>query len=246
MGPAADDMAMTAPTDGPAAPMDVEGRIIGLDRQPLAGVAVSLCLQPCRDVVTGAQGQFAFSGVTPGLYTLRARRAGGDYADLDFPLYLSAGQNPRLLPLVLPRIGASAPLPAGVESFRIDDKLALLLDGGALQLPLGGRAERLAGVRIPTDLFPNFCVPSAQVLAMWAFSPTGITSSGKIAVTLGEPLGLPKGTTVSFIEIDPLDGRPAVAASGAVSEDGKSIQTAMGAGLHRLSWLLLAVLRGGA
>jgi hypothetical protein len=241
---APDEMMMMGP--GPAPVLDLEGRIVGLDEQPLPGIAVSLCQAACRDTTTGAQGEYSFSGVAPSFYTLRARKPGeGDYAELDFPLYLHAGANPRLLPLVLPRVGPGSPVPPGAHTLSVDAALSLMLDGGALSLPAGGPVSRLAGVRVPQVLYPNFCVPSARVVAMWAFSPTGVTSASPIGVRLSESLGLLPGATVSFIEIDPGTGRPEVAASGAVSQDGKLIQTAMGAGLRRLSWLLVAVLDGG-
>lgn len=247
---AVDDMTM-GPADGPTAALDLEGHIIGLDRQPLSGVKVSLCQETCRDTLTGTRGEFTFPGVTVSFYTLRARMPGAsDFADLDFPLYLQSGAYPRLLPLVLPKVGADAPVAPGAQRFVVDQALSLALDGDTLALPQGGPVGRLGGVRIAQqELFPNFCVPSARALAMWAFTPTGVTSPSPIGVTVSESLvlelGLKPGTPVSFIEINPKDGRPGVSASGAVGQDG-SIRTAMGAGLHRLSWLLMAVFQGGA
>lgn len=243
---AADDMAQGT-ADGPPTLLNLEGRLIGLDQQPLAGVAVSLCHATCRDTVTGGQGEFAFPATLPSFYTLRARKpAAPDYAELDFPLYLDGSVNPRLVPLVLPKITTDAPVPAGVQSLAVDATLALTLDSSTLMLPQGGAAGHLGGVRIPAGLYPNFCVPSARVLAMWAFTPTGITSSTPVGISLSESLGLLPGTTVSFVEISPADGRPATAASGTVSADGKSIKTPLGSGLHQLSWLLAVVIQGGA
>lgn len=238
------------PGDDLGARLDLEGRIIGLDKQPLAGAAVSLCgaAPACGDATTGAQGEFTFPGVRPTFYTLRARKSGAtDYADLDFPLYLTSQSYSRLVPLVLPRVGAGAAVAGGPQRFAIDAALSLSLDGSALALPgpSGGSPGHLGGVRIPQELFPDFCVPSAKVLAMWAFAPTGITSTVPIGITLADPLGLASGTRVSFIEVDPKDGRPTVVADGAVSADGKSIATTGATGLHRLTWLLVVVLQGG-
>ena len=242
--PLAADMA-TGTADGPAPTLDIEGRIVGLDGQPLTGVTVSLCQSTCRDTPVGAQGEFGFAAVTTSFYTLRAHKSGvSDYADLAFPLYLDGYSNPRLLPLVLPKVSALAPVPSGQKAFAVDSTLSLTLDGDQLVVPGAGRS--LGGVRIPASLFPNFCVPSARVLAMWAFAPTGSTSSAPINITLSDSLGLAPGMAVSFIEIHKGDGRPATAASGQVSMDGKSIQTALGSGVHELSWLLAVVLQGGA
>lgn len=244
--PTPEDMAMRAQSDlAPDAIMDLEGRIIGLDRAGLSGVTVSLCRDTCRDTMTDTRGGFAFPATPVDFYTLRARRAGGDYADLDFPLYLVRGSNPRLLPLVLPKVGTNQSIAPGAQTIPIDAALSLTLDGSALALPKGGAVTKLGGVRIPADLFPNFCVPSARVLAIWAFAPTYITSTSLIGAQLGDPLGLAPGTTVQFIDISPQDGRPEVVASGAVSQDGKSITTSMKEGMHRLGWLLVAVISGG-
>lgn len=238
------------PGEDLGARFDLEGRIIGLDKQPLAGAAVSLCSPgpSCRDATTGTQGEFIFPSVAPTSYTLHARKSGAtDYADLDFPLYLTSESYSRLVPLVLPRVGAGAAVASGPQRFAIDAALSLSLDGSALALPgpSGGSPGHLGGVRIPQELFPDFCVPSAKVLAMWAFAPTGISSSAPIGITLADSLGLAPSTRVSFIEVDPKDGRPAVVADGAVSADGKSIATTGTTGLHRLTWLLVVVLQGG-
>lgn len=238
----------------PAAPdlatrFQLEGRIIGLDKSGLAGISVSLCDASCQQTTTGAQGEFSFAGVGANFYTLHARHSGDSgYAELFFPLYLSSESYSRLVPLLLPRVGAPATVAPGPQQLGIDGQLTLSLDGSALMLPgpQGGAATQLGGIRIPQDLFPDFCVPSARVLAMWAFAPTGISSSAAVGLRIADPLGLAPGTKVSFIEIDPKDGRPAVVADGAVSPDGKSIATTAGAGLHRLSWLLVVVLQGGA
>lgn len=246
VAPAMDDMAK-AQTDGPTAAIELEGRIVGLDQQPLAGIAVSLCQQTCRDTMTGAQGEFAFAGVMPEFYTLRARTpTAGDYAELDFPIYLNSGSNPLLGPLVLPRVGAGAAVPAGPQPFPVDAALTLSIDGSALTFPPGVPTGRLGGVRIPKNLFPDFCVPSARVVAMWAFNPSGIGSTAGIGVELSDTLGLSPGAQVTFIAIDPSTGRPWISASGSVSQDGKIIHTTTGDGLHVLSWLLVAVLQGGA
>ena len=245
--PGTSDVPDLAMGSADAAVQDVTGRIVGLDGQPLAGVTVSLCQDTCRDTTVGAQGEFGFPAVAPSFYTLRARKPGAsDYANLDFPLYLDSRDNPRLLPLVLPKVGALTAVGSGAQTFAVDSTLSLALDGDKLMLPQGGPAQRLGGVRIPQSLFPNFCVPSARVLAMWAFAPTGSTSSAPIDLTLSDALGLAPGTPVSFIEIHPRDGRPAIAARGKVSADGKTIQTALGGGVHELSWLLAVVLQGGA
>lgn len=243
-----EDMAMMAQSDlGPDGVMDLEGRIIGLDRAGLAGVTVSLCLSTCRDTTTGSKGEFAFPATPIDFYTLRARMPGAtDFADLDFPLYLVRGSNPRLLPLVLPKVGAPNTVMAGTQTFPVDSALSLTLDGSALARRGGGAVTKLAGVRVPSDLFPNFCVPSARVLAMWSFAPTYVTSSSRIGVQLTDAgLGLAPGALVNFIDINPEDGRPAVVASATVEQDGKTIKTAMGDGLNRLGWLLVAVISGG-
>lgn len=232
-------------TTGDMATMNLAGQIIGLDQQPLAGIAVSLCQGACRDTTTGPRGEFAFSAVNGDFYTLRARKPGTtEYADLDFPLYLRSDGYP-LRPLLLPRIGAGAALPADARSFAVDPALTLTLDGSPLTLPQGGPASRLGGVRIPAALFPDFCLPTARVLAMWAFAPTGVTSAAPISISLSDTLGLPAKMPVDFLEIDPKDGRPRVAARGAVSADGTQILTSPGQGLRRLGWLLAAVYQGG-
>ena len=80
---------------------------------------------------------------------------------------------------------------------------------------------------------------------MWAFSPAGTVSTAPISLRVANSLGLAANTAVSFIEIA-ADGRPTEAAAGVVSKDGASIQTVMGSGVKRLSWLLAAVFYGGA
>lgn len=244
---APEDMAMMARSDlAPDGIMDLEGRIVGLDRAGLAGVNVSLCQETCRDTTTGAQGEFSFPATPIAFYTLRARKPGAaDYAALDFPLYLVRGANPRLLPLVLPRVATQRPITPDVQTLAVDGALSLTLDGRALSLQQGGAVAALGGVRIPSDLFPNFCVPSARVLAMWAFAPTYVQSRRPVGVQLTDVLGLAPGATVDFIDIDPAEGRPLIVASGTVAQDGKTIATSQGLGPNRLGWLLAAVVSGG-
>ena len=140
---AGEDMAASA-TDGAAIAINLEGRMIGLNRQPLVGVTVSLCEQVCRDTTTGSQGEFYFPQTLPGFYTVRARKPGAsDYADLDFPLYLDRNTNPRLLPLVLPKVGYCVPVLSGSQTVAVDQaqQLVLTLDRGALAFPPGGSSE---------------------------------------------------------------------------------------------------------
>lgn len=246
--PVAGEDMTASPMDGAAAAINLEGRMIGLNRQPLLGITVSLCQQVCRDTTTGSQGEFSFPQTRPNFYTLRARKPGAsDSADLDFPLYLDRNSNPRLLPLVLPKIDYKVPVLAGSQTVAVDQEqqLSLTLDQSALAFPKGAAQNQLGAVAIPQDLFPNFCVPSAHVVGMWAFSPAGTASSAPIGIRVANSLGLAPNASVSFIEIA-ADGRPTETATAVVSKDGAAIQTVAGSGVKRLSWLLAAVFYGGA
>ena len=66
----------------------LHGGVVSLDGQPLAGVEVQLCVQPCRVTTTDALGRFDFAAVDPaGASALHARLPGAsDYAELTLPL----------------------------------------------------------------------------------------------------------------------------------------------------------------
>ena len=239
------DMVMAMVDRGPGW-IDLEGRIIGIDEVGLPGVNVSLCKGlDCKSAKTGAQGEYAFPRTSFDFYTLRVHKdVAPDYATLDFPLYLSAGSNPRLAALLLPKVGAGAALMPGRQSFAVDGTLTISLDAAQLKGPNGGAVTRIAGLRVPAKIQPNFCVPGAQVMATWAFAPTNIISSSAMPLALADNLGLAPGSAISFLEIDS-DGRPSVVAGGNVSMDGKRIDSIMGTGVRRLGWLVMAVTIGG-
>jgi hypothetical protein len=230
----------------------VVGTIVDLTSQPLSGATVRLCEGSCRATTSDATGAFRFDGVAALTWdSLGAEMPGSsDYGKVVIPLYpytndLQQQQAVLLPPLVLPRLGPSTALPSGPREIAIDATLTLTVDGSALQLPEGS-ATGVAGARVPSGLFPDFCLPGAggQVIAEWALAPFGARSSAPIAVHLAENLGLARGAVWLF-RVDTESGRPIQVATGSVSADGTSIASDPGVGLDQLTWLLVARPGGG-
>ena len=103
--------------------------------QPLAGVAVALEGPERRDTLSGASGEFAFTGLKPGTYQLRLTRAGFKVLTVTAPL---ATGEARRLTLTLTSVSeskASPPPPATREMMAADSALATAMVGGQVIPP---------------------------------------------------------------------------------------------------------------
>lgn len=254
-----------APGDGGLAVEDlatarlrIVGSVVDLDRRGVSGASVRLCGDPCRELTTTSSGAFDLRDVPLGSYGLHVELPGAgptDYGRVVIPLYSTepAPMGVRTVaPIVLPRLGASVGLGAGAQSVAIDGTLSLTVDAGALGFPPGSGPPRLAGLRVPMSLFPDFCLPSGdgRVIAEWAFGPFNTTSSAPIEVhiktaDLGNP-GLRPGMTVNLLTIDPDLGKPERQGVGKVSADGATIDSEPMMGIRRLTWLIVTMPGGGA
>lgn len=231
----------------------IAGTVIDLAQKGFPGASVKLCATGCREVQTDSAGRFEIAGVTAASYGLHVELPGAaptDYGKVVVPLYYF---DPRvtpvqtIAPIVLPRSGQSVALGAGTQTVAIDATLSLTVDADALTLPPGTGAPRLAGMRVPAGLYPDFCLPSGdgRILAEWAFMPFGTTSSAPISIHIGDSLGLPPGSLVVLSSIDPDFGRPERQGMGRVTADGTAIDSLAAMELHRLTWLVVSLPGGG-
>lgn len=247
----------TALADLSAARLRIVGSVVDLDRRGIPGASVRLCGDPCRELTTSSSGGFDLRDVPLGSYGLHVELPGAaaaDYGKVVVPLY-SVEPEPMgvrtVAPIVLPRLGAAVDLGAGVQTVAIDGTLSLTVDAGALSFPSGSGPPRLAGLRVPMSLFPDFCLPSGdgRVIAEWAFGPFNTTSSAPVEVhiktaDLGNP-GLRPGLTVNLMTIDPDVGKPERQGVGKVSADGTTIDSQPMMGIRRLTWLIVTMPGGG-
>lgn len=248
-GPAVEDLS--------PARLRIVGSVVDLERRAVSGARVRLCGDPCRELSTSSAGAFDIRDVPLGSYGLHVELPGAgaaDYGKVVIPLY-SVEPAPMgvmtVAPIVLPRLGAAVGLGAGVQTVAIDATLSLTVDAGALGFPTGSGPPRLAGLRVPMSLFPDFCLPSGdgRVLAEWAFGPFNTTSSAPVEVhiktaDLGSP-GLRPGMTVNLMTIDPDLGKPERQGVGKVSADGATIDSEPMTGIRRLTWLIVTMPGGG-
>lgn len=255
-GPAA---SAPGPEDGGPASPDltatggrIAGTVIDLLQKGFPGVSVKLCATSCQEVTTDSAGRFELADVGAASYGLHVELPGAvstDYGKVVVPIYYF---DPRVAPvqtvapIVLPRAGQPINLVAGKQTVAIDATLALTLDADALTLPPGAGQPRLAGVRVPAAIYPDFCLPSGdgRILAEWSLAPFGATSSVPIAIRIADGFGLASGSSVVLSSIDPDFGQPERIGTGTVSADGMAIEglTTMGT---RLTWLVVSLPRGG-
>lgn len=256
-------MEVPAPDAGPAiedlapARLRIVGSVVDLDGRGVSGASVRLCGDPCRALSTSSSGAFDIRDVPLGSYGLHVELPGAgaaDYGKVVVPFY-SAEPAPMgvrtVAPIVLPRLGSAVSLGAGVQTVAIDGTLSLTVDAGALGFPSGSGSPRLAGLRVPMALFPDFCLPSGdgRVIAEWAFGPFNTTSSAPVEVhiktaDLGNP-NLRPGMTVNLLTIDPDLGKPERQGVGKVSADGATIDSQPMMGIRRLTWLIVTMPGGG-
>lgn len=252
--PSTDDAGTAAPDQALAT---TGGRIIGtvidLARKGVPGASIRLCSTSCREVLTDSTGTFEITSVTAASYGLHAELPGTqplDMAKVVVPIYY---YDPRVdpvrtvAPIPLPFLYPAPPLSAGKQTVAIDTTLSLTVDADALTFPAGAQARQLAGVRVPPGLYPDFCLPSSdgRILAEWALGPFGTTSSAPITVHIADNLGLAPGSTVLLSSIDPDFGSPERQSLGRVADDGKTIDSIATMELHRLTWLVVSLPRGG-
>ena len=255
-GPAA---SVPGPDDaGPGAPDltatggRIAGTVIDLAQKGFAGVSVKLCATSCREVTTDSAGRFEIADVAAASYGLHVELPGAaatDYGKVVVPIYYF---DPRVAPvqtvapIVLPRAGQPVNLVAGKQTVAIDATLSLNLDADALTLPPGAGPPRLAGIRVPAAIYPDFCLPSGdgRILAEWALAPFGAMSSMPIAIHIADGFGLASGSSVVLSSIDPDFGRPERIGTGTVAADGASINGLTTTG-PRLTWLVVSLPRGG-
>ena len=231
----------------------IAGTVIDLAQQGFPGASVKLCATSCQEVTTDSAGRFEIAEVGAASYGLHVELPGAaptDYGKVVVPIYYfdpRVAPVQKVTPIVLPRAGQPISLVAGKQTVAIDATLSLTLDADALTLPAGAGPPRLAGIRVPAAIYPDFCLPSGdgRILAEWALTPFGATSSAPITIRIGDGFGLPGGSSVILSSIDPDFGRPERIGTGTVSADGKAIDavTTMGA---RLTWLVVSLPRGGA
>jgi hypothetical protein len=246
-GPAIEDLSVSR--------LRVVGSVVDLDRRPFSGARVRLCGDPCRELTTGSSGGFDLRDVPLGNYGLHVELPGAaatDYGKVVIPLYSFEPTGLRTVaPIVLPRLGPPASLSPGPQTVAIDGTLSLTVDAGALSFPAGSGAPRLAGLRVPQGLYPDFCLPSGdgRVLAEWALGPFATSSSVPIEVhiktaDLANP-ALRPGATVNLMTIDPELGKPERQGVGKVSADGSTIDSLPMMGIRRLTWLVVTLPGGG-
>jgi hypothetical protein len=256
------------PASGPADPVGADqglgdlgaqrarivGSVVDLDRRALAGARVRLCGAACREFTTNSDGLFDIPGVEGGDYGVHIELPATDpllYGKVVMPLYAF---DPRATPVralpmtVVPRLGPQIALGTGRQTVAIDGTLSLSFDAGALRFPPGSGAPRVAGVRIPVGLYPDFCLPSGdgRIVAEWALGPFAAESTAAIDVHIADNLGLSAGSAVFLSTIDPATGRPDRQGYGRVSTDGKSIDSTAMMGIRRLTWLVVSLPGGGA
>lgn len=243
-GPAAPDLTATGGR--------IAGTVIDLSQKGFPGVSVKLCATACREVTTDSAGRFEIADVAAASYGLHVELPGAaptDYGKVVVPIYYF---DPRVAPvqmvapIALPRAGQPTDLVAGKQTVAIDATLSLTLDADALTLPPGAGPPRLAGIRVPAAIYPDFCLPSGdgRILAEWALMPFGATSSAPISIHIADGFGLPANSSVVLSSVDPDFGRPERIATGTVSADGTQIDALTATG-PRLTWLVVSLPRGG-
>jgi hypothetical protein len=221
--------------------------VVSLAGTPQAGVGVGACGDVCVPTTTDDRGRFSFADLPAGTYYLDVRRGQTPPTTTTatvFSLVLTAGQSTALpRPVVLADTGAGSALTAGVQQVQVDSQLTLTIDGSALKLPPGQTRKYLAGVRVPAASWPPYALSHGgrdySARAMWALNPFDARSSVPLGVRLGDTLGLAAGQSAALFEVDPQSGLAVRAAGVSLSGDGKSLRTAAGAGLGRVTWLVV-------
>jgi hypothetical protein len=235
----ATDPADTAPPKGSG----ISGRLVGTDGVARVGERVLACTPlTCLTLDTDADGAFRFEIAAPAQLVVKSR------PDLDHqprrgvamvPCVLADDAPMPLGDVLVPDLSAGARVDAFDAVSRDHDLgggLTLTLAGTAVQPALGTSVRDLAAGVIPPDRAPHFPgLNHDDVLAVYALHPFEAHLDPPAAVAIATDL--PVGEVVDLYTIDALDG--ALSAPIPATSDGEALRTGAGAGLDRLTNLVV-------
>ncbi len=233
----------------------VEGRVVDLAGQPVAGRPVTTCGPVCVFSRSDAMGRFTATiddWMDPRIYNVIAHGRPA-YATLYFPLPTPGTDGVVTLrtDLVLAQyrdIGPVLPSMTTGGTATAGDITVTIPAGANIELDvedatLGMLGQQLRVVEVPLDRAPPF-VAGQGLTTVYALAPFAMLSSVPMPLRIANRGRLAAGTAVEFVVmgeellVPPVTGgQPIVAATGTVSADGASIDTDPGQGLRFLTWV---------
>lgn len=224
----------------------VQGTVRTEDGQVLAHQAVTCCSAAmCIAVSTDEQGVFSFSGLpAPLQLAIKVPEdvfATPPRAEFIAPVYLAGLELTELGDLhapTLPALVAVAPSSSDPQTLLLGDGLELTLRRADLTFSFSAVKEEQLGARqIPPKNVPklkNFA--GETLLAVYVIYPFASTSTSPIGVRM--PTTLPAGTQAQLRTISEFDGT--LSAPVTMTSDGAWLTTDPGAGIHKLTWLIVS------
>ncbi|CAN5226478.1 hypothetical protein BH09MYX1_BH09MYX1_37000 [soil metagenome] len=141
-------------------------------------------------------------------------------------------------PTIVPETPPPIALTAGSKVVTACD-VAMTFDDAALV----GSTHVFSSVRIAKAAWPPYDAGGKTIVAMWGLLNFGAHGSAPIPVSLdvtGQGLGFSGGEKVMLYSVDADSGLLTDPTAATVSIDGNHVTTGSGAGLTRITWIVLA------
>ncbi len=239
-------------------PTRLEGLVLDNSSQPIGGAQCSVIIGGTT-VATGATdvaGQFHFSGIPAGQAKLRveglpathlngAPIPAGSFPTLTFDILLvpnaaNSLPTPVLLPPLNPHNARAYSTTHDVElTVEGVEGLKMIVHAGSMRLPDGSPAPDgtiIALNQVHHDDVPMPMPDGAAPPFAWTLQPGGSTFDPPVSIIYPNMSSLPPGSIAYFLSFNHGTNQFEIVAPGSVTEDGLSVITDAGTGIHVAGW----------
>lgn len=241
-----------------AAPTRLDGLVLDNSSQPIGGASCSVIIAnvTVASGVSDAAGQFHFTDLPAGQAKLRVEGLPatllngnpipvGSFPTLTFDLLLvpnaaNSLPTPVLLPPLNPHNARAYSTTQNVElTVEGVEGLKMIVHAGSMRLPNGSPAPEgtiIALNQVQFDKVPMPMPDGAAPPFAWTLQPGGAHFDPPVTIIYPNMSGLPPGAIAYFLSFNHGTNRFEIVAPGSVTEDGLSVTTDAGTGIHVAGW----------
>lgn len=227
------------PPDEDAGPTyRITGKVIDTAGKPYDGSAVQVCGNVCTVAFADSTGSWIADGIVPEDKHLRVEgkpNDGRSWSPAVFHFVVTKDLD-LLEPTVVPETPPPVAVTAGLKTTTVGE-VGVTYDDSKLT----GSTHVFSSVRVAKKDWPPYVATGKTIVAIWALLPFGAKSPAPMPVTLDvSTAGFTGGEKVTMFAVDADSGLLTDATPATVSNDGKQATSDSGAGLLRLTWIVLA------